>query len=38
LPVVLRPGDQQVAITVRDDVDRTLSTVRLDVAELSRDI
>jgi hypothetical protein len=36
LPVVLRPGDQQVAITVRDDVDRSLSTVRLDVAELSR--
>ncbi len=38
LPVVLRPGDQQVAITVRDDADRELSTVRLDVAELSRDL
>jgi hypothetical protein len=38
LPVVLRAGDQQVAITVRDDVDRSLSTVRLDVAELSRDL
>lgn len=38
LPVVLRPGDQQVAITVRDDVDSSLSTVRLDVAELSRDL
>jgi VWFA-related protein len=38
LPVVLRPGDQQVAITVRDDADRELSTVRLDVAELARDI
>lgn len=38
LPVVLRPGDQQVAISVRDDVNRSLATVRLDVAEHSRDI
>lgn len=37
LPLVLRSGDQQVAITVRDDVDRSLSTVRLDVAGLSPD-
>lgn len=36
LPLVLRAGDRQVAITVRDDVDRTLSTVRLDVGEHSR--
>lgn len=36
LPVVLREGDQQVAITVRDDVDRSLSTVRLEVGEHSR--
>lgn len=38
LPVVLREGDQHVAITVRDDVDRQLSTVRLDVAELSSEL
>jgi hypothetical protein len=37
LSLVLRSGDQQVAITVRDDVDRSLSTVRLDVSELAPD-
>ena len=37
LPLVLRSGDQQVAITVRDDVGGSLSTVRLDVAELAPD-
>ena len=35
LPIVLRPGDRQVAISVKDDVDGTLSTVRLDVASWS---
>ena len=35
LPLVLRPGDRQVAITVRDDVDRSLSTIRLDIGEHS---
>jgi len=38
LPLVLRPGDRQVAITVRDDVDRTLSTIRLDVGEFSANL
>lgn len=33
LPVVLRPGDQQVAIGVRDNVSGVFSAVRLDVAE-----
>lgn len=32
LEVVLRPGDQQVAVGVRDEVGATLSTVRLEVA------
>jgi VWFA-related protein len=32
LPVVLRPGDQQVAVGVRDEIASTLSTVRLEVA------
>lgn len=36
LPLVLRPGDRQVAITVRDDVSRSLSTIRLDVAQLAQ--
>ncbi len=31
LQVVLRPGDQQVAVGVRDEVAATLSTVRLEV-------
>lgn len=34
LPLVVRPGDRQVAISVRDDIDRSLSTIRLDLAEL----
>lgn len=38
LPLVLRPGDRQVAITVRDDVSRSLSTVRLDIAQFSREL
>lgn len=36
LPLVLHPGDRQVAITVRDDVSRSLSTIRLDVAPFSQ--
>lgn len=36
LPLVLRPGDRQVAITVRDDVSRSLSTIRLDVDRYSQ--
>lgn len=33
LPVVLRPGDQQVAVGVRDNVSGVFSTLRLEVAE-----
>ncbi|MEM1179414.1 MAG: VWA domain-containing protein [Acidobacteriota bacterium] len=36
LPLVLRPGDRQVAIGVRDDVNGRLSTLRLDVARFSQ--
>jgi len=36
LPIVLRPGDQQVAIGVRDNVNGIFSAIRLDVSELSR--
>ena len=36
LPVVLRPGDTQVAISVRDDVNGTLSTVRVDISAFSQ--
>jgi hypothetical protein len=32
LRVVLRPGDQQVAVGVRDEIASTLSTVRIEVA------
>ncbi len=35
LPIVLRPGDQQVAIGVRDNVGGAFSAVRLDVSQLS---
>lgn len=35
LPLVLRPGDQQVAIGVRDNVSGEFSAVRLDVADLA---
>lgn len=38
LPVVIRPGDQQVAISVRDDISGLLSTVRIDVVEFSRSL
>jgi hypothetical protein len=31
VPVVLRPGDQQVAVGVRDEIAATLSTVRIEV-------
>ncbi len=31
LPVVLRPGDQQIAIGVRDDVGATSSTLRIEI-------
>ncbi|MEM8994774.1 MAG: VWA domain-containing protein [Acidobacteriota bacterium] len=36
LPIVLRPGDRQVAIGVRDDVSGRLSVLRLDVARFSQ--
>jgi len=32
LQVVLRPGDQQVAVGVRDEIASTLSTIRIEVA------
>lgn len=35
LPVILRPGDRQAAISVKDDIDGTLSTVRLELAEFA---
>jgi len=34
LPVILRPGDQHVAIGVRDNVNGVFSAIRLDVSEL----
>ncbi|MEM7586854.1 MAG: VWA domain-containing protein [Acidobacteriota bacterium] len=36
LPLVLRQGDQQVAIGVRDNVSGLFSAVRLDIAQYSR--
>jgi VWFA-related protein len=36
LPLVLRPGDVQIAIGIRDNISGRFSAVRLDVAELSR--
>lgn len=36
LPTVLRPGDRQVAIGVRDDVNGTFSVVRVDVSRFSQ--
>ncbi len=36
LPVALRPGDQQVAISVRDDINGSLSTIRVDVSKFSQ--
>lgn len=35
LPLVLRPGDRQLAIGVRDNVGGQLSTLRLEIAEFS---
>ena len=35
LPLVLRPGDRQVAIGVRDDVSGLFSAIRLDLAQHS---
>ncbi len=35
LPVVLRPGDQQVAIGIRDNVNGEFSAVRVDVSKFS---
>jgi VWFA-related protein len=35
LPLVLRPGDQQVAIGIRDNVSSRFSAVRLDISQLS---
>ena len=35
LPVVLRPGDQQIAVGVRDDVSREFSAIRVDVSDLA---
>lgn len=37
LPVVLRPGDQQIAVGVRDNVSDVFSAVRLDVADYAPD-
>lgn len=36
LPVVLRAGDRQLAIGIRDDINGVFSAVRVDVSELSR--
>ena len=36
LPVVLRSGDRQVAVSVRDDINGSLSTVRVDVEAFSQ--
>jgi len=36
LPLVLRSGDRQVAIGIRDDVSGVFSSFRLDVSDLSR--
>ena len=35
LPVILRAGDQQVAVGVRDDASAVISTVRVDVGRYS---
>lgn len=36
LPLVLRPGDRQVAIGIRDNVSGRFSAIRLDVSQFSR--
>ena len=36
LPLVLRPGDQQVAIGIRDNVSGEFAAVRVDVSRFSR--
>ncbi len=36
LPLILRPGDRQVAIGIRDNVNRQFSAIRLDVAQYSQ--
>ncbi len=36
LPLVLRPGDQQAAIGIRDNVNGTFSAIRIDVSQYSR--
>ncbi len=36
LPLVLRSGDRQVAIGIRDNVNRQFSAIRLDVAQYSQ--
>lgn len=36
LPLILRPGDQQAAIGIRDNVNGTFSAVRIDVSEFSQ--
>ncbi|MEE8524158.1 MAG: hypothetical protein V3T72_09530, partial [Thermoanaerobaculia bacterium] len=36
LPLVLRPGDQQAAIGIRDNVNGAFSAIRIDVSEFSR--
>jgi hypothetical protein len=38
LPLVLRPGDQQVAIGIRDNVSGRFSAIRLDVSRFSRNL
>ena len=37
LPVVLRPGDRQLAVTVRDEASGLISTARADVSKYSQD-
>ena len=36
LPLVLRPGDQQAAIGIRDNVSGLFSAIRLDVTQFSQ--
>lgn len=36
LPLVLRPGDQQAAIGIRDNVNGAFSAIRIDISQYSR--
>ena len=35
LPMILRPGDRQAAISVKDDIDGSLSTIRMEVSKFA---